>query len=311
MGTGRSVPAFVLDNARLSEMVDTSDDWIVSRTGIRERHICLTESLADLATDAASRALSQAGVSARELSLILCATLQGDYVTPSLACTVQKRLEATCPAFDINAACTGFLYALDTAAGHYARRGGRVLVIAAENMSKHIDWNDRATCVLFGDGAGAVVLEQGDNLLASKIGATGNDEFLTIFGSHSRFPGADIPLGKQSVYMNGQEIYRFAVGSMCRDIDDALRTANVSVEDIRFFLVHQANKRILDAAKARLGVNDERMVMTIERYGNTSAASIPIMLDEMNRADRLTRGDLLVFCAFGGGLTTGAAVIRW
>lgn len=312
VGTGRALPESTLTNAKLSSMVDTSDEWIVSRTGIQSRHICTDESLGELAAQAARRALEAAGMSAGEMDLILCATLQGDFVTPSLSCIVQKQIGATCPAFDINAACTGFIYALDVAAGFFARgRAKKVLLIAAECLSKHVDWSDRATCVLFGDGAGAVVLAEGDHFLASTLGAVGDETFLNIYGTQSRYPGAMPREGKQAIQMNGQEIYRFAVTAVCRDIEAVLLASGLRAQDIRYFLLHQANRRILDAAASRLGVEADRVPMNVARYGNTSAATIPILLDELSREGRIAAGDLLVFCAFGGGLTTGAAIVRW
>ncbi len=312
VGTGRAVPAYQLTNERLSHMVDTSDEWISSRCGIKNRFICTTESMTELAASAARGALDMAGIAAQEIDLILCATMQGDFVTPSLACTVQKALGATCPAFDVNAACTGFVYALDVAAGYFARsKAERVLLVAAECVSKHIDWTDRSTCVLFGDGAGAVLLTPGDGLLATRLTATGNDDFLVIGGTPSPFPGADLSFGKQAISMNGQEVYRFAVNAMCRDVEAVLREGGVTMEDVRYLLAHQANQRILDAARDRLAVPPDKLVVAVDRYGNTSSASIPLMLDELNRADKIARGDLLALSAFGGGLTTGAALLRW
>lgn len=312
VGTGHAVPENIITNEQWSSMVDTSDEWITSRTGIKTRHICMGESLSELSALAARRAMEQAGVTANDIDLILCATLQGDYVTPSLACVVQKYIGATCPAFDVNAACTGFVYALDVAAGYFARgRARRVLVIAAECLSKHLNLEDRSTCVLFGDGAGAVVLTEGDHLLASTLSAAGDEESLIIHGTPSRFPGAKPPRGAQVISMNGQEIYRFAVNAVCRDIEKVLREADIKPQDIHYFLLHQANQRILDAATAKLGVESDRVPSNVGRYGNTSAASIPILLDELHRAGKIQSGDLLTLCAFGGGLTTGAAVIRW
>lgn len=311
-GTGYAVPEYRLTNEQLTHMVDTSDEWITSRCGIKSRRICMQEKLSDIAVEAAKQALSWAKTESGALDLILCATMQGDYVTPSLACVIQKEIGAACPAFDINAACTGFLYALDVAAGYFARKRARkILVVAAECMSKHVDWTDRTTCVLFGDGAGAVVLEAGDNLLASKLSANGNDEFLTIPGTPGAFPLANRPQSKQVVHMNGQEVYRFAVQAMCQDVEAVLCEAGITIADVRYLLAHQANLRILEAAKARLKLDGEKLVIAVDRYGNTSSASIPIMLDELNRTRKLQPGDLLLLCAFGGGLTTGASIIRW
>ena len=311
-GTGSAVPAHVLTNQALSGMVDTSDEWIVTRTGIRERHICTTETLWELGAQAANDALENAGISAAQLDLILCATMQGDYATPSLACLIQQAIGATCPAMDLNAACSGFLYALDAAEGYYLRgRARHVLVLGAECMSKHVDWQDRATCVLFGDGVGAVVLGPGEGLLASRLYARGGAEHLNIPCAVGEFPLVEMPRKKQAVYMNGQEIYRFAVQTICREIKAALQTAQVEISQVKHMLVHQANLRILEAAQARLGISPETMPVVLDRYGNTSSASIPLMLNDMCREGRIARGDLVVMCAFGGGLTAGTLVMRW
>lgn len=313
LGTGHCVPDFVLNNEMLSEMVDTSDAWIQSRTGMKERHICTTESLTDLAETAARRALRQASLLPEQLDFILCSTIEGDFLTPSLSCMVQQRLGASCPAMDINAACSGFIYALDAAAGYFARGTARhILVIAAECMSKHTDWEDRATCVLFGDGAGAVVLGPGDDLLAVTLQAAGNTAFLNIPGKTSAFPLAPKQNPqKQTLYMHGQEVYRFAVQAMCRSINDALAAAGLTMAQVRYVFVHQANRRILEAAQSRLGIEDDKMIMMVDRFGNTSSASVPIILDITNREQKLRPGDIIALCAFGGGLTAGAAVLRW
>ncbi|HML47391.1 MAG TPA: beta-ketoacyl-ACP synthase III [Clostridia bacterium] len=312
LGTGRQAPEFVLDNARLTEMMDTSDEWIVTRTGIRQRHICTAESLEDLASKAGLAALEMAGLDPAEVDLILCATMQGDYITPSLACMVQKRIGAACPAMDLNAACSGFIYALDVAAGYYARGTVKhVLVIAAERMSKYLDWEDRSTCVLFGDGAGAVVLGPGDGLLATYLSAEGNEAFLNIPGTPGGFPGASPTPSRQRLFMNGPEVYRFAVLALCSSLETVMKRARVTMDRIRYVVAHQANRRILEAAQARLSIAAEKMVWGVDRYGNTSCASIPLLLDEICRAKALRKGDLLLLSAFGGGLTAGAALIQW
>ena len=311
-GTGGAAPEYILTNETLSQMVDTSDEWIMTRTGIRERHICTQETLLDLAASAAEEALAQAGIKGTDLDLILCATMQGDYVTPSLSCQVQQAIGAVCPAMDINGACSGFLYAMDVAAGYYARGTVKhVLVLAAECMSKHVDWEDRSTCVLFGDGAGAVVLGPGEGLAASRLYSCGSAEHLNIRGTTGTFPPAHKKPAKQVVHMNGQEIYRFAVQSMCREIKAALETARMEISQMRYVLVHQANLRILEAAQKRLNITADKMPVCLDRYGNTSSASIPLMLSELSREGKLRRGDWLVLCAFGGGLTVGTAVLRW
>ena len=311
-GTGAALPENEVTNAALTRLVDTSDEWIQSRTGIKSRRVMNEESLLDLAANAAKKALSMADVAIEEIDLIICATMQADTITPSLACMVQKRLGLVCPAFDINAACTGFIYALDAAAGYFARgRAKKALVIAAECLSKHVDWEDRATCVLFGDGAGAAVLEAGEGLLSTAMTADGNDKALVIAGTQSRYPGVQYENKKPVIHMNGQEIYKFAVNAIVRDVKRVLDEAKVKVEDVKCFFFHQANLRILETAAQKLGVAFEKLAVNIQRVGNTSAASIPILLDEVNRAGQLQKGDVIVLCAFGGGLTTGAACIRW
>ena len=311
-GTGAALPENEVTNEALTRLVDTSDEWIQSRTGIKSRRVINGESLLDLAADAAKKALLMAKAAIGEIDLIICATMQADTVTPSLACMVQKRLGAVCPAFDINAACTGFVYALDVAAGYFARgRAKKALVIAAECLSKHVDWEDRGTCVLFGDGAGAVVLEEGDCLLSTTLTADGNDEALVIAGTQARYPGVKTESKKQAIHMNGQEIYKFAVNAITRDVKKVLNEAQIKVEDVKCFFFHQANLRILEAAAQKLGVAFEKLAVNIQNVGNTSAASIPILLDEVTRAGTLQKGDVIVLCAFGGGLTTGAACIRW
>lgn len=312
LGTGAAYPALRVTNHDLTRMLDTSDEWIRTRTGVAERRILTEETLEDLARDAARAALADAGTSPGELDLILCATVSGSYATPSLACLVQEALGATCPAMDINAACTGFLYALDVAEGYFARkRVKRVLVVAAEALSGMTDWTDRATCVLFGDGAGAAVLGEGEDLLALRLTASGGAEHLFIPRGNGRSPFSARPAKPPYLYMNGQEVYKFAVSSMCADLAAVIEAAGLSQKDIDHVLVHQANSRIIEAAKGRLSIPPERYLQNIERFGNTSAASIPILLDESNRAGAFHKGDLLALCAFGGGLTSGACVLRW
>lgn len=313
IGTGRMVPEFTLSNEQLSTMVDTSDEWITTRTGIKNRFILQDETLSEIAGIAANRALQNAGIEAKELDLIICSTIQGDYVIPSLACMIQKEIGASCPAFDVNAACSGFIYALDIAESYFARgKVKNVLVIAAEAISRFADCRDRSTCVLFGDAAGAVVLSKGENLLSIKLTAEGNDEFLTIGGQKGNFPDRKIDENhNEYMYMNGQEVYKFAIGSICRDVTEVMEQAGIQNDDVKVILTHQANSRILEAAKNKLDIDGDKFISVIDRYGNTSSASIPVMLDELNRAGKLEKGDKIVLSAFGGGLTTGAAVLRW
>ncbi len=312
IGTGSAYPARCVTNDELSRLVDTSDEWIRTRTGVRERHVLTSESLGDIAYEAAVRALEDAGITPQELDLIICATIRNDYITPSLACVLQKRLGASCISLDINAACSGFLYALDVADGYFARkRVKRVLVVAAEAMSKLLDWTDRATCVLFGDGAGAVVLTEGNDLLSLRISASGNTESLGIPNIEGSCPYSTRAERPQHVFMNGQDVFKFAVHALCHDLEAVIAAAGVRQEDISYVLPHQANGRIIDAAVGKLKIAADRYLTNLERFGNTSAASIPILLDECRRKHMFHAGDLLALSAFGGGFTTGACVLRW
>lgn len=312
MGTGSAYPARAVTNSELARLVDTNNDWIVSRTGVRERHVLTDETLEDIAYAAAERALLDAGIAPGELDFILCATIRNDFITPSLACMLQKRLGASCISMDINAACSGFLYALDVADGYFARRRvKKVLVVAAEAMSKMADWTERSTCVLFGDGAGAVVLGEGDGLLALRLSAAGNESSLNIPNTEGKSPFSTRQARPQFVYMNGQDVYKFAVGAICRDLEAVIAEAGVGEEEIAYVLPHQANLRIIDAAISKFNISREKYLVNIERFGNTSAASIPILLDESNRKNLFRDGDLLALSAFGGGFTSGACVLRW
>ena len=312
LGTGSAYPKRVVSNDELSTMVDTSDEWIRTRTGVSERRILTDETLIDIARLAASHALDDAGITASELDLILCATIRNDYITPTLACMLQKELGATCPAMDVIAACSGFLYAMDVADGYFARkRVKKVLVVAAEAMSKMADWTDRATCVLFGDAAGAAVLGEGEDLLSLKVTASGNDEHLVIPNVQGNSPFSNQPRRDSYVYMNGQEVYKFAVSSICQDLSAVISAAGLTPDQIHHVLPHQANSRIIEAAKGRLNIPADRYHMNISRFGNTSAASIPVLMDELSRAGAFKKGEYLALSAFGGGFTTGACVLRW
>ena len=311
LSTGRALPKTVLTNEELCSFVDTTDEWIRSRTGIGQRHICMEESLTDLAAEAARRAMASAGVGAGDLDLILCATISSDYITPSLACTVQEAIGASCPAFDVSAACPGFLFALDVADGYFARgRAKQILVIAAEAMSRLMEWRDRSTCVLFGDGAGAVVLGPGEGLRSLSIRTQGRTNVLYVPAARGNLPGR--AQGPESyAVMDGQEVFKFAVTAMCRGLRGSIRDAGLSEADIDWVLPHQANMRIIEFAMSKMKIPPERFLINIERLANTSAACIPILLDESREQGKLKKGDLLAMCAFGAGLTSASAVIRW
>lgn len=312
LGTGSRLPKQAVTNDELSTFLDTSDEWIRTRTGIRRRHLLKEEKLIDIALPAAQQALESSGTKAEELDLIICSTLQGDFVSPAFACVVQKYLGATCPAFDINAACSGFVYALDVAAGYFARgRVKKVLVIAAEAMSRFVDWSERSTCVLFGDGCGAVVLGEGDDLLSIRLTADGNDQSLVIPHEKGSCPYTQ-PQGAASVLaMDGQEVFKFAVKRVPECIDQVLKESGTAVEEVKYFVLHQANYRIIESVAKRLKQPMDKFPMNMERYGNTSAATIPVLLDELNRSGKLNFGDKIVLSGFGAGLTWGATLLEW
>lgn len=320
LGTGRSLPEKVLTNADLEKIVDTSDEWITTRTGIKERRIAgKDEALSDFAIVAGKNALDMAGVKAEELDLVLLATVTYDQPIPATACTVQHKLGAiNAAAFDFQAGCTGFIYGLSIA-DQYIKSGAakKILLIGGEVLSKVIDYQDRTTCVLFGDGCGAVVLsaEKGEKgLLSSSIHSDGSmADFIEMPGGGSRIPASVESVQKRLhfVKMKGNETFKVAVRRIEGACREALEKAGVPAEKVRWFIPHQANLRIISAVAERLGWPPETFVINIERVGNTSAGSIPIALDEAVRENKIKDNDILVFSAFGAGLTWGAAVIRW
>ncbi len=311
MGVGSALPEHVVTNDMLSGFLDTSDEWITTRTGIKERRVVTTETLAELSATAAKRALAMAGIEAAQLSYILCATTSADYAIPSLACQVQQMLGASCPAMDVNAACTGFLYALDMADALFARDpNARVLVIGAEAMSRLVDWNDRSTAVLFGDGAGALVLGLGSDLKSMLVTAVGDPDPLYARHADGNSPYA-VKRERAPLRMDGHAVYRFAVPTIVRDVSAAIARAGMTEDGIDAVLLHQANLRIVDAAAQRLNIPRDKFKTNIQSRGNTSAASIPILMDELHREGHLPQGSVLALAAFGGGLTTGACVLAW
>lgn len=311
LGTGSALPACRKTNDDLSQLVDTSDEWITTRTGIKERRILTTETVTEIAVTAAKNALDNSGIAASELDYIICPTLAGDYMTPSLACVVQMELGASCPAVDINGACSGFLYGLDVAEGIFARKKARyVLVLAAERLSRILDWTDRSTCVLFGDAAAAVVLGEGDALHFLEVTAHGNLCLAAPLSSGS-CPYTEPDTRKPGLLMKSREVYTFAVGAISSGIEKAAQETGISTEETDYYFLHQANMRIIETARKKLGLPREKFPVNIQKYGNTSAVSIPLLLDEWNRDGKLKKGQHLVMCAFGAGLTTGTAAIDW
>ena len=312
LSTGSALPSKVVTNQELTGFLDTSDEWISTRTGIRERRVLGDESLSHLASRAAQAALEAAKLGADAIDFIICSTVQGEWVTPALACIVQRDLGATCPALDVNGACAGFIYALDMADAYLrAGKAGRILIVCAESMSHIVDWTRREECVLFGDGAGAVVVDGGEGLLSTRLTANGGSMPLYMRATTGNSPFEASPTGQDYLHMAGQEVYRFAVSASAEDIRALLTENGMEPGDVAFFLLHQANLRIVEAVRLRLAQPPEKFPHNLERYGNTSSATLPILLDEMNRAGAIKPGQVLAMSAFGAGLVTGACLVRW
>ncbi len=318
IGVGSYLPETRLTNLDLERMVDTSDDWITSRTGIKERRIAADdESSSTLGTHAARRAIADAGVSPDEIDMLIVGTSSPDMIFPSTACLVQDALGLSCPANDVQAACASFVYGMQSAVSMIeSGRANTVLVVGAEALSKHIDFTDRTTCVLFGDGAGAIVLRASEEpgVLGISLGADGGGaDVLSIPGGGSAMPADQGVLDRGDNYlrMNGNEVFRFAVRVVPAVTREALEKSDLGVEDLTWLIPHQANQRIIDTMADRLGMPQERIVSTISHYGNTSSASIPLALDDLYTSGQLQPGDLVGLVGFGAGLTWGAAVVRW
>ena len=312
IGTGRYVPENTVTNDDISKLVDTNDEWIKQRVGISERRISVNETATDMAYQAALRALENAHTSPEELDLILGATVSGENICPSVASLLQKKLGASCPAYDINAACSAFIFLLETAAGYFARgRVKKVLVVGAERLSGILDWSDRGTCIIFGDGAGAAVLSEGDGYIDSELTTVGGDDVIKIPSYNGDTPFYKGDNRPPYIMMQGQETFKYAVNAITHDIGTLLERNGLSKDDIKYIIPHQANSRIIDFASRKLKIPFEKFAVNIDKYGNTSSASIPIALDEINRAGRLEKGDLIIMTAFGGGLSNGACLIKW
>lgn len=315
IGTGSAVPEQIVTNEDLSKIVETSDEWISSRSGIKERRVAKEETTTSLAILAGKRALENAGVTAEEIEVIIVATCTPDYFFPNTACQVQEAIGAKhAVAFDLSAACSGFLFALSTVQAYI--KGGiyqKALIIGAETMSKMIDWSDRSTCVLFGDGAGAAVVsaeETGVLELVQKSNGAGKG-VLSCKARETRNLLNHESETKEYLYMEGQPVFKFAVKTVPECVEEILEKAEVKKEEIRYYILHQANSRIIQSVAKRLKEPEEKFPMNLSLYGNTSAASIPILLDEMNRNGMLNRRDKLVLSGFGAGLTWGAVLLEW
>jgi 3-oxoacyl-[acyl-carrier-protein] synthase-3 len=319
-GVGSYVPAKILTNADLEKMVDTSDEWITTRTGIKSRRqAAKDEFTSDMAAHAAQRAMKKAGVTADQIDLIIVATITPDMPFPATACIVQQKIGARrAAAFDLEAACSGFIYGLEVGQQFImSRTYDTVLVIGAEKLSSIVDWKDRNTCVLFGDGAGAAILQSRPNshgLLTAVMGADGSKgSLLHMPGGGSRCPASADSVAAKLHYlrMDGRETFKSAVQAMYHAAQEALRRCELDISKIKCVIPHQANRRIIDAVGKRLGATPEQLFINLDRYGNTSAASVAIALDEAVSSGKIQRGDLILMMVFGAGLTWGAAVIEW
>lgn len=306
------LPKKVVTNEMLSQFLDTSDEWIRTRTGVKSRHVISDERLEDMAIEAARKALDDAGIAVSELDFIICSNVVNEYITPQLSCIIQGGIGASCPCIDINCACAGFIYALEMAESFY--RSGRVknvLVVCAEEPSRMTDWSDRRTCVLFGDGAGAAVLTPGDNIRSIKLSASSATDKLWQYRKLQPTPYItkeedDVPL-----QMKGQDVFKFAVKAASRDITRVLTESGCSKDDVDHYLLHQANIRIINSIQEFMEQPVEKFPTNVEDHGNSSSSSCPILLDECNRKGLFRKGDLIVMSAFGAGFVSGAVLLEW
>lgn len=312
IGTGSAHPSCQVTNQMLEQFLETTDEWITERTGIKERRVISTEHLEDLAVEAANKALENAGITAQEIDFLICSNVVNEYVTPALSCIIQGKLGAKCPTIDINAACAGFIYAMDMADDKLkAGKAKNILIVCAEEPSRMVSWQNRSTSVLFGDGAGAAVVTAGDELKAIRLTTESLTEVLYYQRHLEPTPYIDKEENFEPLVMRGREVFKHAVTNSNRDIKVLLEKTGLQPSDIKYYVLHQANKRIIDSIRNFLGVEEERVPHNVERYGNISSAALPALLDELNREGKLQKGDKLVFSAFGAGFTTGACIIEW
>ena len=312
IGTGRAHPAKVVTNAMLEQFLDTSDEWIKERTGISERRVITSEKLEDLAAEASRLAIEDAGIEAKDIDYIICSNVVNEYVTPALSCIVQGKIGAKCACVDLNAACSGFVYALDMADDRIrSGKAKNILVVAAEEPTRMVDWSDRGTCVLFGDGAGAVVVTGGKGMIGSRLTTVSKTDCLYYERKLEPTPYITKEESAAPMYMNGREVFKTAVLSSSYDIKRLLDKAGLKPADVKYYLLHQANMRIVEAIANQLQLDLSYFPHNVDRCGNTSSASVALLLDELHRAGKLQNGDKLVMSAFGAGFTTGACIIEW
>jgi len=312
IGIGSAMPSLAVTNDMLSVFLDTSDEWISSRTGIKQRRIISKDSLKELATQASLQAIEDAGLTPKDIDFILCSNTVNNYVVPAFSCIIQGEIEAACPCMDLNVACSGFMYALFIADSLIETgKAKNILVLCAEEASRIVNWNERDTCVLFGDGTAAVVLTEGDSFKSHHLSAHSKVEPLYYQRKMEYNPFMKNADGDAPLVMKGKDVFKLAVSSSMSDIKTVLEKANLQFDDIDYFLLHQANMRIIESIRDNLKQPVEKFPHNIEKYGNTSSASIPILLDELYREGKLKKGDKIVFSAFGAGFTSGAAILEW
>lgn len=311
-GTGSVLPKKIVTNEMLAQFLDTSDEWIRTRTGVSSRHVISDEELTDMAIEAALNALDDAGMRPEELDFIICSNVVNEYVTPQLSCMIQGGIGASCPCMDINCACAGFIHALEVAESFYiAGKVRNILIVCAEEPTRMTDWSDRRTCVLFGDGAGAAVLTPGDNIKSIKLSASSSTDKLWQYRVLQPTPyikkdEADVPL-----QMKGQEVFKFAVKAASRDISRVLDETGIRADQVDHYMLHQANIRIINAIQEYLEQPKEKFPTNIEDHGNSSSSCCPILLDECNRKGVFKKGDLIAMSAFGAGFVSGALLFEW
>lgn len=312
VGTGSELPKKIVTNDMLSEFLDTSDAWIYPRTGIKYRHVISDERLEDMAISAAKKALDNAGMTAADIDYLICSNVVNEYITPSLSCIIQGGIGATCPCLDINCACAGFIYALDIAEAQFkSGRAKNILIVCAEEPTRMTSWKDRNVCVLFGDGAGAAVLSEGDNIKGIKLSAASSTD--KLYQIRTLEPTPYITKEEQSVslQMKGQDVFKFAVKASSGDIKYLLDKLGMKADDVDHYLLHQANIRIINTIREFLDQPESKFPTNVESHGNSSSASCPILLDECNRKGLLKRGETIALSAFGAGFISGAAIMEW
>lgn len=312
VGTGSELPKKIVTNDMLSEFLDTSDAWIYPRTGIKYRHVISDEKLEDMAISAAKKALDNAGMTAADIDYLICSNVVNEYITPSLSCIIQGGIGATCPCLDINCACAGFIYALDIAEAQFkSGRAKNILIVCAEEPTRMTSWKDRNVCVLFGDGAGAAVLSEGDNIKGIKLSAASSTD--KLYQIRTLEPTPYITKEEQSIslQMKGQDVFKFAVKASSGDIKYLLDKLGMKADDVDHYLLHQANIRIINTIREFLDQPESKFPTNVESHGNSSSASCPILLDECNRKGLLKRGETIALSAFGAGFISGAVIMEW